>query len=94
MDGGPSVSDSLRWVISISQQVADEFPGMWALPTCGLEDEGNEVDVWISVKFVLFRSLHIQVRDRTVEVKDKIHPSVFSLSVDNTGESRYLVFNE
>ena len=30
----------------------------------------------------------------TVEVKDKIHPSVFSLSVDNTGESRYLLFNE
>ena len=27
-------------------------------------------------------------------VNDKIHPSVFSLSVDNTGESRYLLFNE
>ena len=28
-----------------------------------------------------------KIRDRTVEVKDKIHPSVFSLSVYNTGES-------
>ena len=37
---------------------------------------------------------HIQIRDRTVEVKDKIHPSMFSLSVDNTGESRYLLFNK
>ena len=36
----------------------------------------------------------VQIRDRTVEVNDKIHPSVFSLSVDNTGESRYLLFNE
>ena len=36
----------------------------------------------------------IQIRDRTVEVKDKIHPSVFSLSVDNTGESSYLLFKE
>ena len=26
-------------------------------PTCGLKDERNEVDVWISVEFVLFRSL-------------------------------------
>ena len=30
----------------------------------------------------------------TVKVKDKIHPSVFSLSVDNTGESMYFQFNE
>ena len=36
----------------------------------------------------------IQIRDRTVEVKDKIHPSLFSLSIDNTGESRYFLFNE
>ena len=91
---------------------------MWARPTCRLEDEKNEVDVWISVKFVPFRSFghkswfcagccdqgrtaregsnngKIQIRDRTVKVKDKIHPSVFSLSVDNTGESKYLLFNE
>ena len=36
----------------------------------------------------------MKIRDPTVEVKDKIHPSVFSLSVDNTGESRYLQFNK
>ena len=29
-----------------------------------------------------------------LRLKDKINPSVFSLSVDNTGESRYLLFNE
>ena len=37
---------------------------------------------------------HIQIRDRTVKVKVNIHPSMFSLSLDNTGESRNLVFNE
>ena len=29
-----------------------------------------------------------QRSDRTVKAKDEIHPSVFSLSVDNTSESR------
>ena len=47
LDGGPSVSDSYWWVISISQQVANEFPGMWARPACGLKNERNEIDVWV-----------------------------------------------
>ena len=91
---------------------------MWAIPTCGLKDERNEVDVWIPVEFGLLRSLGhkswfcagcrnqgriarkrsnnggIQIRDGTIEVKDKIHPSMFSLSVDNTGEGKYFLFNE
>ena len=29
-------------------------------------------------------------RDRAVKVEDDLHPSMFSLSVDNTGESRVL----
>ena len=29
-----------------------------------------------------------------MKVKNKIHPSVFSLSADNTGESKYLLSNE
>ena len=29
-----------------------------------------------------------------LRLKTKIHPSMFSLSVDNTGESRYFLFNE
>ena len=29
-----------------------------------------------------------------MKVKDKIHPSVFSLSVDNTGKGRYFLFNK
>ena len=110
--------DGLWRVIGISQEAANEFLGMWARPTCALEDERNEVDVWISVEFVLFRSFSqkswfcagsrhqgriaregsndrdVQIRVWKVKVKDKIHPSVFSLSIDNTGESRYLVFNE
>ena len=36
----------------------------------------------------------IQIRNRTVEVEDKIHPSVFSLSIDNTGKSRYFLINK
>ena len=118
LNGGPCVPDGLWRFVSISHEVVNEFPGMWARPTCGLNDERNEVDVWIPVEFVLLRSLghkswfcagsrdqgriarersnnrHIQIRDWTVKVKDKIHPSVFSLSIDNTGESRYLLFNE
>ena len=35
----------------------------------------------------------VQIRDRTMEVKDKVHPSMFSLSVDNTSEGRYFLFN-
>ena len=57
LNGGPSVSDSNWWVISISQQVVNEFPGMWAKPTCGLDDEGNKIDVWVPVEFGLLRSL-------------------------------------
>ena len=30
LDGGPSVTDSYWWVISISQYEVNEFPGMWA----------------------------------------------------------------
>ena len=47
-----NVADGQWGVIGISHEVANEFPGMWARPTCGLEDEMNEADVWISVKFV------------------------------------------
>ena len=28
-----------------------------------------------------------------MEIEDKIHPSVFSLSVNNTGKDRYFLFN-
>ena len=47
LDGGPGVPDGQWRVVGISQK---------ARPTCGLKDERNEVDVWISVEFVLFRS--------------------------------------
>ena len=71
LNGGPSVSDRNWWVISISQQVVNEFPGMWAKPTCGLDDEGNKIDVWISVKFVLFRSMgHIPGFVLAAETRD------------------------
>ena len=35
----------------------------------------------------------VQIRDRTMKVKDKVHPSVFSLSVNNTRKGRYFLFN-
>ena len=57
LDGGPGVLDGWWRVVGISQEVAYEFLGMWARPTCGLQDERNEVDVWIPVEFVLFGSL-------------------------------------
>ena len=57
LNGGPGVPDGLWWVVSISQEVANEFPGMWAWPTCCLKDERDKIDVWVPVKFGLLRSL-------------------------------------
>ena len=57
LDGGPSVSDSNWWVVSISQQVVNEFPGMWTRSACCLKDERDQVDVWVPVEFGLLRSL-------------------------------------
>ena len=56
LDGLPGVPDGKWQVIGISHEVANVFPGVWARPACCLEDERNEVDVWISVTFVLLRS--------------------------------------
>ena len=50
----------MEHTFGISHEVANEFPGMWARPACGLEDEGNKVDVWVSVEFVLFRSFGLK----------------------------------
>ena len=57
LNGGPCVLDGLWRVVGISHEIADEFPGMWAKPTCGLKDERNEFYVWILVEFVLLHSL-------------------------------------
>ena len=57
LDGGPTVSDSNWWVVSISQQVVNEFPGMWTRSTCCLKNERDQIDVWVPVKFGLLRSL-------------------------------------
>ena len=50
-------------VIGISHEVANEFPGMWARPTCGLEDERNEVDVVDICQICFFRSFGLKSRD-------------------------------
>ena len=118
LDGGPSVSDSNWWVISISQQIINEFLGMWARSASCLKNERDKIDVWIPVELGLLRSLghkawlctgsrhqgriaregsnnrDVQIRDRTMKVKDKTHPSVFSLYVNNTSEGRYFLFNK
>ena len=118
LDGGPSVSDSNWWVISISQQIINEFPGMWARSASCLKNERDKIDVWVPVELGLLRSLghktlfcagsrhqgriaregsndrDVQIRDCAMKVKDKIHPSVFSLSVDNTSKGRYFLFNK
>ena len=57
LDGGPSVSDSNWWVISISQQIVSEFPGMWTRSACCLKDGRDKIDVWVPVEFGLLRSL-------------------------------------
>ena len=57
LDGGPSVSDSNWWVVSTSQQIVNEFPGMWTRPACGLKNERDQIDVWVPVEFGLLRSL-------------------------------------
>ena len=44
LDGGPSVSDSNWWVVSISQQVVNEFPGMWTRSACCLKNERDQID--------------------------------------------------
>ena len=56
LDGGPSVSDSNWWVISISQQITNEFPGMWARSASCLKNEWDEIDVWVPVELGLLRS--------------------------------------
>ena len=43
LDGGPSVSDSNWWVVSISQQVVNEFPGVWTRSACSLKNEGTRL---------------------------------------------------
>ena len=117
LDGGPSVSDSNWWVISISQQIINEFPGMWARSASCHKNERDKIDVWVPFKFGLLRSLghkawfcagsrrqgriaregsndrDVQIRDRTMKVEDKVHPSVFTLSVNNTCKGRYFLFN-
>ena len=53
LDGGPSVSDSNWWVVSISQQIVNEFPDMWASSASCLKHERNKIDVWYLSNLVL-----------------------------------------
>ena len=39
--------------VCVFHEVADELLGVVSRATCGLQDEWDEVDVWISVKFDL-----------------------------------------
>ena len=57
LDGGPSVSDSYWWVVSISQQIINEFPGMWAGSASCLKNERDKNDVWVPIELGLLRSL-------------------------------------
>ena len=43
LDGGPSVSDSNWWVVSISQQIVNEFPGMWTRSASCLKNERDRL---------------------------------------------------
>ena len=57
LDGGPSVSDSNWWVVSISQQVVNAFPGMRTGSASCLKNERDKIDVRIPIKLGLLRSL-------------------------------------
>ena len=57
LDGGPIVSDSNWWVVSISQQIVNEFPGMWTRSTSCLKNERDKIDVWVPVELGLLRTL-------------------------------------
>ena len=43
LDGCPGVPDGQSRVIGVSHEVANEFPGMWARPTCGLMMKGTKL---------------------------------------------------
>ena len=57
LDGGPSVSDSNWSVVSISQQIINEFPGMWTRSASCLKNERDKIDVWVPVELGLLRSV-------------------------------------
>ena len=42
LDGRPSVSDSDWWLVSISQQVVNEFLDMWTRSACCFKDTGPD----------------------------------------------------
>ena len=54
LDGVPSVPDSCRWVVRVVVEVFDDFSGVVARSSSGLEDEWDQVDAVIPVEFVLF----------------------------------------
>ena len=46
-------------VVCVFHEVADELFGVVFRAACGLRDERNKIDVWISIKFDLLCSLGI-----------------------------------
>ena len=64
LDGGPSVSDSNWWVVSISQQIVNEFPGMWTRSASCLKNERDQIDVWVPVEFGLIQVRRQRQRQR------------------------------
>ena len=57
LDGGPGVSDGGWRIVCVFRAVADELLGVMSRAACGLQDERDKVDVWISVEFALLCSL-------------------------------------
>ena len=50
LDGGPSVSDSNWWVVSISQQIVNQFPGMCTRSASCLKNERDQIAVKLSMR--------------------------------------------
>ena len=54
LDGRPGVPDGCRWVVRVVVEVFDEFSGVVARSSSGLEDESDQVDAVVPVELVLF----------------------------------------
>ena len=99
LDSWPCVPDGQRVVVSVSHEIADEISCVWPRPACVVSSVKGAKLMCGYLSNLPFSALwskngDIQVCDRAVEVEDKIHARVLTLTVDNTGDGRYSLFNE
>ena len=57
LDGAPSVAGGHWWVVRVAVDGSDEFLGVVAWPSRGVEDEWDQVDAGISFEPSLFGAI-------------------------------------